>query len=274
MNHAELDFDIRTPEAAKSTLCRLSHVSPKTWENSLQKIDDYDYQTDFIFEIIKKYGSLPDSYRDFDYFFTHVTTSANECVCIKKHGLIDLCRSYLLNASELRTFLDKYGVQIDLPNRLLEYHGTKFDISYNPAYRPSFFSQEQYAYNIGRKFYYDYAVCGFLSIDEDVPYLGDVHCRPEILADVDSLLHTDFSRKWYLSHKPYAVQAHISGKDIIFDGDDNWSEEDKVIHYLTEAFSAAYGYPTERTIILKNNISVPPCNIIDIQPLTYSGWIR
>lgn len=47
--------------------------------------------------------------------------------------------------------------------------------------------------------FYDYTACGFLSVWERSPYGGQVHCRPEILWDIDNLLRLDLSGEWELS---------------------------------------------------------------------------
>lgn len=125
--------------------------------------------------------------------YFHITTSANEYRAIKKHGILDLKRAYLCEESELRRFLNQHCVFIDLDNKYLSYNNRKYDISFNVESRPTIQTEEDYCWLVGRKFYYDYTTCGFLSVCEQRPYSGEVHYRPEILGNIDRLLNLDLS---------------------------------------------------------------------------------
>ena len=150
----------------------------------------------------------------------------------------------------------------------MTYKGKVFDISYNAGNCPRTGTQEYLCWSIGRKFYYDFTTCGFLSVWERSPYGGQVHCRPEILWDIDNLLRLNLSEEWEQSHFPYEIVAQVNGFDIVFDGDDDQSDKDKVLMYLTMAYDTAFGEPFEHILLMKNGIQISPDRIIEIKPLT------
>ena len=125
---------------------------------------------------------------------------------------------------------------------------------------------------VGRKFYYDFSICGFLSIWDISPYGGLVHARPEVLMNLDKLLNLSLSREWANTHTPYQVTAKAPGDMIIYYGDDGRNDTEKVIYYLTKAYDTAFGAPREEILLIKNDLQIPPQNIIDIS--TFVHWQR
>lgn len=263
------EYDIRTSENACRSLVRLSGVDISTWKKYVGHEREYRYTDNLVEDVIKTYGRLPKSYIDFKFIYSHITTSANNCAAIKKYGILDLKRAYLCKDSELRIFLDQHGIVIDLNNSLLTFSERSYDITFNSGGCPRTGTQEYLCWSIGRKFHYDYTTCGFLSIWERSPYGGQVHCRPEILWDIDNLLRLDLSREWERSHFPYEITAQVKGSDIVFDGDENQSDNDKVLMYLTMAYDTAFGEPFEHILLMKNEVQIPPTDIIEIKPLSF-----
>lgn len=261
-------YDIRSSANACKTLVGLSGVDISTWEQFVGHESEYRYTDDLVEDVIKRFGHLPRTYLDFNFVYFHVTTSANECEAIKKYGILDLQQAYLCDESELRVFLDRHGIIINIEDALLTYNGKVFDISYNAGNCPRTGTQEYLCWSIGRKFYYDFTTCGFLSVWERSPYGGQVHCRPEILWDFDNLLRLNLSEEWEQSHFPYEIVAQVNGSDIVFDGDDDQSDKDKVLMYLTMAYDTAFGEPFEHILLMKNGIQISPDRIIEIKPLT------
>lgn len=246
----------------------LSGVNISTWEKYVGHEREYGYTDDLVEDVIKTYGQLTKNYLDFDFIYFHVTTSANDCTAIKKYGILDLKQAYICKESEIRIFLDQHGVLLDLDNGLLTFNGRTYDITFYSEKCPRTGTQEYLCQSIGRKFYYDYTTCGFLSVWERSPYGGQVHCRPEILWDIDNLLRLDLSGEWEQSHFPYEITAHVKGSDIVFDGDEDQSDKDKVLMYLTMAYDTAFGEPFEHVLLMKNGVQIPPTDIIEIKPLS------
>lgn len=113
--------------------------------------------------------------------------------------------SYLCPKSELRQFLDAHNITIDLSKHFLSYAGNKYDIEFGSC--PKSNTKEFCCWSVGRKFYYDFSICGFLSIWDISPYGGLVHARPEVLMNLDKLLNLSLSREWANTHTPYQVTA-------------------------------------------------------------------
>lgn len=260
-------YDIRTTALAQRTLFSLTNVPISIWERYIQREREYRVIDDLVYEVIQNHGVMPNRYEDMDFVYFHITTSSNNCDSILRHGILDLNKSYMCPDSELRLFLDSNGVHIDIENGILSYNGNSYDIRFGACPREN--TAEYKCWLIGRKFYYDYTTCGFLSVWKHSPYGGNVHRRPEILMDIDSLLKTDFSYEWQTTHSPYQVVAKVSGKDIVYDSDESQSDTEKVMNYMTKAYCTAFWEPTEEVLLLKNNVQIPTTNIIDVVPFRY-----
>jgi len=258
-------YDIRTTEYAQRTLTKLTGVPISVWEQYLRHEHKYKYIDDLVADVINSHGYLPRNYRDLIFVYFHVTTSANECASFRKHGILDLKQSYSCYDSELRKFLEKHDIHIDLDERILTYRGHEFDITFGACPRQG--TEAYKCWSIGRKFYYDYTTCGFLSVWERSPYGGQVHCRPEILRDIDNLLRLNLSRVWMLTHDSYEIVVKVSGEKIVYDGDEDQSDEEKVLNYLTKAYLTAFREPSEEVLLIKNHVQIPPMDILEIKPL-------
>lgn len=267
MNSLKMIYDIRNSTNAQQTLVSLTGVPLSIWEQYVGREREFEYTDDLIEYVVSSYGKLPQNYRDFNFVYFHITTSANGCASFRKHGIMDLPHTYLCPDSELRVFLEKHHIYIDLQHEILR-HGEKiFDIHYGPCPRRD--TVEYYCWSVGRKFYYDFTTCGFLSIWDMHPYGGQVHRRPEILMDIDDLLRTKLSQEWANTHIAYEVVAQIKGSNIVYQGDDNSAEKDKVLSYLTSAYYVAFGSSSENILLVKNNVHIPPADILEIKRLEY-----
>ena len=85
--------------------------------------------------------------------------------------------------------------------------------------------------------------------------------------DIDNLLGLNLSVEWQSMCKPFEVVAKVSGENIIYPYDEGDSEEDKVLYYLAKAFENYFGEPHEEIVLLKNNIQIPPQDVLEIKPL-------
>ena len=256
-------FDIRDEDRAVYTLEELTGVGADYWfDERIKSADRYDFTNadKDIERALRRYnGSIP-SLDEIELIITHLTSSGNGCESIRKNGLIELKKAYSCGDSELRAFLDAQGIEILIDSCCLRYRGRYFDISYEDC--PVDHESEEYAaWSIGRKIYYDFTVCGFLSLNEKQVYAGNVHRRPEILWDLDKLLHTNLQELWQKDHKPYEVVFTIPVKDTIYNGWDSDSEEEMVMNYLTDAYMCALTGPDTREILCCNDVEVFPDQI-------------
>lgn len=263
-------FDIRTTPLARKTLENITGIPHYIWLENLYKESDFGSPDDFVEDIIRQYahGNLPASYYDFDFVYSHITTSANGCKSLRTHGILDLKSTYACEDSELRQFLDEHNIYINLETAQLYCENKEFNISFGPC--PNNHDSYEYkCWSVGRKFYYDYCTCGFLSVWTCSPYSGLVHQRPEILLDIDELLDLDLSHEWTVTHKPYEVVAKVSGKDIIYFGDKNHSDQETVMACIMKAYFTAFSGNYEEILLIKNGIQIPSENILEIKPLSF-----
>lgn len=260
-------YDIRTTECAQQTLTNLTGVPIPVWEQYIEHESEYEFIDYLVADVVNSHGYLPRSYRDFEFVYFHVTTSADGCASFRKHGILDLKQSYSCTDSELRGFLEKNDIHIDLDERILTYREQEFDISFGACPRQD--TENYKCWSIGRKFYYDYTTCGFLSVLEQSSYGGQVHLQPEILINIDDLLELNLSKEWMSTHDSYEIVAKVSGEKIIYDSDDDQSDRDKVLNYLTKAYFTAFGEPTENILLIKNHIQIPPMDILEIKPMDH-----
>ncbi len=265
----ELVYNILSEEAAAKTLEKLTSVPFSTYFSTDEQ--KYEYTEDMIEDIAARHGHLPPHYENWNFIYTHITTSANHCESFTRNGVMDLVQSYSCPDSELRTFLDSHGIIIDLLQKQLQYQHRIYDISYTYGEHIDLFSgsEKSLCRAIARKFFFDFTSCGFLSVWDKHPYGGRVHVRPEILQNIDDLLRTNLSDEWASTHLPYEIIIRIKGDKILYDSDADQSEKEKDIHYLVMAYNKALGDVSETTVLLKDHVSIPASDIVDIKPLTY-----
>ena len=64
------------------------------------------------------------------------------------------------------------------------------------------------------------------------------------------------------------------GSKIVYDGDDDYSDKEKVIDFLTKAYLTAFGSPSERVLLISNRVQIPISDILEIKPLEHwKSWI-
>jgi hypothetical protein len=92
--------------------------------------------------------------------------------------------------------------------------------------------------------------------------------------DIDDLLGLSLSKEWTLTHSPYEVIAKVNGKDIVYDGDERTSDREKVLAFLTMAYTTAFGDTSEKILLIQNNVQIPPSDIIEIKRLKHWEYLR
>lgn len=170
-------YNILSKEKAQNTLERLTGITWSEWKviRDGYDRDRWSYEDDYIEDVLKEKNVTLPSFYELELVFSHITTSANGCIDIRKHGLIThACQN---NETELGAFLYENGVSIDLSRRELHYIDKIFDVSYDRC-PPEYMETEYAAWLVGRKLYYDYGICGFLSYG-NTAYGGYVHRRPD-----------------------------------------------------------------------------------------------
>lgn len=89
---------------------------------------------------------------------------------------------------------------------------------------------------------------------ERSPCDGQVHCRREILIDMDNFLGLSLSQEWMSMHDFYEIVGKVSDEKVVYDVDGNQSDKDKVLNYLTKAYFTAFSElipPLDILLIIK-----------------------
>ncbi len=263
-------YDIRTPESATQTLADATGIPYNIWVYESYLFDGCA-GTDYLCDIIEKYnGHLP-SFDDLYLIISHITTSANSCAEIAENGIGDLQSAYRNTNSELRQFLDRNGISIDLDSAYLSYNGQRYSIEYDGDNCPRDDESTEYkAWSVGGKFYFDNGLCGFFAIDPEISYGGSVHIRPEILYNIDELLNTDLADEWKNSHSAYEITFKIHSRELDLYSQNNDDDEEKVIGLLLKAFNEMCSGPSEVLAQCKPDVIITPDKIIDIKP--FDKW--
>lgn len=259
-------YDIRDANKAACTLESITGVSLDVWLSEARRNDCADDDKDIGKIITENYGHIP-RVNDLEMIITHVTTSGNGCESILKDGIIELKSAYQKSDSELRNFLESKGIDIQLDSNCLTYNGNRYDISYDNRSK-SYEPEKKAAQSVGWRFYKDFTVCGFFSINCKRPYLGYVHRRPEILVNLDNLLKTDLQVDWMQSHQAYEIVFKAPFRDIVYGGWDDDTEEEKMMLYLTYAYLCVSMGPDTKEVLCKNGVRISPDQILECNRFT------
>lgn len=265
----ELIYNITDKDNSLKTLENLTGFKKEYWEHYTFEARVMGKNIDNAIEDIINRFNLSTNFalEDIICVVQQITTSANGCINIKERGLTDLVTTYSDLNSELRRFLDDQQVYIDLYNEQLFYDGNNVgSIHFSHKNCPSdYHSKSHYLWSVGRKFYYDFCVCGFYSFDHEHPYGGRVHERPEILFNISELIGKRLDNIWRDTHKCYVVTFKIPFNNVHNDFE---GEIQRTLLYF--AFkNAMYDETDENIVLVKDGIQIPAKNIMKIEHFNF-----
>lgn len=258
-------YDITDKENAYNTFLRLSNVDERVLQRYIHEAK-YGGSWDIFKRMLEKYDVRPAFKKDeLICHLQHMTTSANGCEHIKEKGLTDLRITYEDTDSELRQFLDEQGVKIDLLGQRIYFNGEDLgSIEYSKENNSSdYYSPTHRRWSIGRKFYYDFCICGFFSFNHKRPYGGMVNYRPEILFNISELIRKRIDKVWTDTHKTYVVKFSIPYNQLVHDDLD---ETD----FLYKAFYNVVDELEDEEVLLQDHITVLPEDIISIERFDFN----
>lgn len=195
-------------------------------------------------------------YEDIDFVMTHVTTSDNQCKDILEKGIQANHEVYKNVNSQLRRYLDKYGVSINFEEQSILCKGKSF------FYKDEQNDEDEEISKALNQLFYDFSVCGFKSVNE-VQYTC-LKNRPELIDKISNQFNLNMSSEWTKQSKPYMISALVKNVDI-FCGS---FFEKTIEELLYEAYKQANRESSKR-IILKDNINVSIDDIIELKPLSF-----
>jgi hypothetical protein len=257
-------YDITSKKSSLETLEDLTEVRKEYWEYYSYECHDLGKDIDEVLQEVKTNFKVNTkiNLNEITFVCLHVTTSNNGCKDILKYGLTDLKKVYASQETELRYFLDKHNIYINLENETIEISGKKESIHFYLPLPFDISDKNKNLWLIGRKFYYDFCVCGFLSIKSKHPYGGNVHLRPEIIMNISKLCKIDLERSWQESHSCHLVKFKVPYVNLANLSSESDSEETIRESLLFKAFWNTM-YESEEIILLKNNISISSKDIIN-----------
>lgn len=260
-------YDITNKENAIRTIENLTGISKDRFFINLKEVEKFRWNIDDVIKVFKDkfHVDLKFPIDEVICRIQHITTSANGCESIVKKGIKDLKSCYEDKESELRIFLEKNKILIDLEKEIIHYDGKQQSIHYSQN-RPDRHTEEDKLWLIGRKFFYDFCICGFYSINFKHLYGGMVHQRPEILKDIEKLVNYNLENIWKKNHKPYIVTFEVPYNYIV---NQLVSDDDIRECLLYNAFYNSIEENQENIVLLKNGIQIPPNNIVSVQELKH-----
>lgn len=112
----------------------------------------------------------------------------------------------------------------------------------------------------------------FYQISKNDVYGGWVHCRPEIISDIDALLGTRLADEWGASKESYAIVFKVPIRDTIYNGWDSDTESEMVKSYLYDAYMCICIGPDTKEILCKNGVEILPNQILECY--RFQEWDR
>ena len=275
-----MEFNLQTPDTAYSFLLNFLQITGEEY------IDKYIIECDSNYEKFWhqnfKFINAIDIHKCHIRAF-HIVGSLDDCAEIKRNGLKNL-QKVLSEDTLLSCLLRENHVCFDIENHIL-YHGDKkINIDYDNSCRQSEYNEiNKKIEHLAHRIYYDYCVNGFMSNDNVFSYGTDIHKRPEFLLRLVDLLPDlkPLEESWYHKSKSYEIaffayieQLHRfnfeldNNNDSPYDGWSGLSDDQKIKKWmLSHAMERANGNITESYLYVKDEIDIPPKQIISCQEI-------
>lgn len=179
-------YDITTLESLLKSMSEYLQIpANKIVKYILNKKDEY-----FLDDFLDVFGIDDNKLLNNDLVLTlfHVTTNNDNCLSIKKHGLVNLQKSIMLD-TPLSKYLKSHGIIFDVDMKVIHYK----DVSYNMnkdyrGIKNTGSSQQQALEHVSFKLYEDYQINSFLYSDNVLEYGGYINTRPEFIYNISKLL--------------------------------------------------------------------------------------
>ena len=208
----------------------------------------------------------------------HVLGSLDNCSEIKEYGLHNL--QYVLSENTvLNRLLKENGIEFDIANRIMVCDNVKYNIDYDHYKNLRFKNKmDKQLESIAHRIYYDFCVNGFLVCDDVKRYGTDIHERPEFLQTLLEISQNgiDVDCYWRNNHTSYIVtffayidqihkfQFNLEDNNFEYTEDELWTIKRWM---LSLAIDRAYDELNEEYLYIRDNMYIPPEQIIKIEEL-------
>lgn len=213
----------------------------------------------------------------------HIVGVLDDCEEIKKNGLKNL-QQVLSNNTLLKKKITEFGIEFDIPKKILIYNGKFYDINYDNYKDEMFLSNfENNLSKVSRRIYYDFFINGFLCNDNVYGYGNNIHKRPEFLMTLRNVFKelNELDEFWQNNSKSYRIDFYATIKQIkrfTFELDEirnppyeDWlylNDEMKIKKWmLSHAIDRANNILDIKFIYIDDNVIISPNQIIKISKL-------
>ena len=275
-----LTFDLRTPDLAFEFVLNMLNMTGRDFTQEYFVNCNHDFE-----ELWRKnYHHLKTIHADeIKIMAFHITASLDDCESIKENGIHNL-QEVLSCDSIMNQMLSKYGVQINIDECTLVYKGRVYNIDY-ADYKGRFnlHGIDKHLSSISYRIYYDFTVNGFLCCDNVFSYGTNIHLRPEFILDLVNAFPDlqimqeewiNLSNSYRIDYFAYVDQLHRFNfsldeyRDPPCEEWDQLNDNDKIVKWmLFHAIDRAYDELGQTYLYLKDDLSVPPEQIISCQKL-------
>lgn len=254
-----------------------------------------EYIIDLIVDCDNEFENFWDKHYDFintvdisdlKLYAFHVLASLDNCNELRENGIRNL-QEVLSTNTILASKLKEYEIVFDINNHTLNCNGKSYTIDFDYYRNKTRLTDEEEALSsIAHRVYYDYCVNGFFLNDDVFDYGGRVHERPEflwVLSEVFTQLKA-LVTYWEQNSKSYRIDFFSTINQLqrfTFELDEwrnppyeGWIELDddmKIKKWmLSHAIRRANGSQTEEYIYIKDDLCIPPSQIVSITEISPS----
>lgn len=211
---------------------------------------------------------------DLKYRGFHVTTNCDDSKEIRKYGLRDL-QIVLTENTNLKKFLQDYGIKFDISGKILLYNEEQIDIDFEKDIGAGAYmtNKEKAIKAISNKIYNDYQVDAFFSIDEMVSYGSVLEKYPEFLNTLAKLIPKFNSAQdlWEKQSKHHVIsfKADFNQLSMYPHYQNEYECNDDINNIvfkkicINNAIKRCTGYSVGMLLIVKRGVIIAPGQITD-----------
>lgn len=273
-----MDFDLRTTDSAYSFVLDTLGITGE------QFIDEYIVECDRDYERLweKHYRQLKHiDARKVRVWAFHITGSLDHCQSIMREGLRNLHHA-LSAGSKMADVFRKYGLEFDVDNKVMYFHGIAYDVDYEKyRNRCNLYGKDELLSSIAYRLCKDFCVNGFMCNDDFRSYGFDVYIRPEFILDLVNMFPelAELDLEWRRRSTSYKVNffAYLDQLERYnFDLDeyrdppyamwDDLDDNDKAIKWmLGRAIYRAFDELSDTYLYVRSNFYIPAEQIADCE---------
>ena len=279
-----MNYDIRTCDSARQFVLDFMNMTLNEFETEYNCECQKDYEK-FWGRNLKRIQKVDIS--NIKIMAFHILGALDECEEIKKNGLKNL-KEVLSNDTLLKKKLSEFGIEFDIPRKIMVCNGISYDINY--ANYIDKLCSNKFEDNLGkvaRRVCYDFFINGFLFNDNVLGYGTEIHKRPEFIIHLRKLFRQGkaLEEYWKSHSKSYRIDFYATIEQVTrftFELDRinnppfyDWlylDDKMKIKKWmLSYAIDRADNNANTKYVYIRDNINIPPDQIVEISELPNIG---